>query len=116
LFVEESEQAGLPPGRTVTWGISVGDLNGDGLPDVFANNHSLRHSFFRNDTDNPGLFTDVIKEIDAEGHWVGSGGFSDTHAGAWMDFDNDGDQDLLITQGVCCTPDLFVNDGGKLYY
>lgn len=66
-FVETSQDAGFPDGITSTYGISLGDLGGDGLPDVFLNNHTLRNSIFRN---GPGA--------------------------AWIGFDNDGDQDLLI--------------------
>jgi hypothetical protein len=120
-FVEASDQAGFPGGIAPTYGLSVGDLDGDGAPDLFLNNHQLRNSIFRNDADNPGVFQEIHREVDAESFWEEpmrgrpSRAFEDVHGAAWMDFDNDGDQDLLITTGACCDPQFFVNDGGLLY-
>jgi hypothetical protein len=121
-FIEASNAAGLPNNITPTYGLSVGDINGDGLPDVFVNNHALRNSIFRNSLVTPGVFQDVHRQVDAERFWETRDApdksiraFRDTHGAAWMDYDNDGDQDLLITTGTCCDPDFFVNDAGLLY-
>src|SRR5262245_15057707 len=62
-FSNVSTAAGITK-RTVSYGVSWGDVNGDGRPDVFTNNHANRSSIFLNN--GAGVFTDAIKALDPE--------------------------------------------------
>jgi tetratricopeptide (TPR) repeat protein len=66
-----------------TWG----DYNGDGWPDLYVVNDFGRKNLYRNNGD--GSFTDVAHEMGVED--VGAG-----MSGAWVDFDNDGREDLYV--------------------
>ena len=103
-FSETTDSAGVS--RTgESYGVSWGDFNGDGYPDIWLNNHADAPSLFINDT--LGGFTDEAGTV-----WDGTGG--DTHGAIWGDFDNDGDQDLFETTGSQQANNLFVNDNGQL--
>lgn len=113
MFRDVSDSAGFTK-VTTSYGGAWGDVNSDGWPDLFANNHARRNSIYLN---NSGLdFTDVTLQIDALGFWAGTGAWEDTHGGSWADYDNDGDQDLLISTGDCCDPQFFENEDGSLFY
>jgi hypothetical protein len=87
-----------------TFGASWGDLNEDGMPDLWVGNHAAGPpSLYLNNGD--GTFTDVGAE-----NW--SGLLGDPHGAAWGDFDGDGDQDLYETHGGCCRSRLYVNNAG----
>lgn len=100
-----------------TYGASWGDFDSDGWPDIWVSNHTKRPNLYRNQRD--GTFRNIINEV-----WSADPG-ADTHAAAWADFDNDGDQDLVELVGATITADdicfgcgenhLFVNDGGALH-
>jgi hypothetical protein len=89
-----------------------GDLNDDGWPDLWVSNHwHQAPSIYLNQQD--GTFLDVAADV-----LVGDLP-ADFHGAAWADFDNDGDQDLLVTTGGgaglgSCPSYLFVNQGEKL--
>ncbi len=112
-FSNVSTAAGITK-RTVSYGVSWGDVNSDGHPDAFTNNHANRPSFWVNN--GSGLFTDAVKSLDPETYLTGIGAKDDTHGGVWTDFDNDGDQDLVVSTGIKYNVQVFVNIGGKLYY
>ena len=89
-FEEVSQQAGITR-IGESWGNAWGDFDGDGYLDLWATNHKHKPSLYRNNGD--GTFTDIIDEVwDANPH-------ADTHGVAWADFDNDGDQDLIVLSG-----------------
>ena len=89
-FEDVSQQAGITR-IGESWGNAWGDFNGDGYLDLWATNHKHKPSLYRNNGD--GTFTDIIDEVwNANPH-------ADTHGVAWADFDNDGDQDLIVLSG-----------------
>ena len=75
-----------------SWGNAWGDFDGDGYLDLWATNHKHKPSLYRNNRD--GTFTDIIDQV-----W-NAYAFADTHGVAWADFDNDGDQDLIVLCGA----------------
>lgn len=72
-------------------GVAFGDINNDGLPDVFVGNgNDLPGSLFVN------RGATLFEEI--QGPW-GKHFFPDDHGALFFDADGDGDQDLLVTSG-----------------
>ena len=89
-FEEVSQQAGFTR-IGESWGNAWGDFDGDGYLDLWATNHRHKPSLYLNNRD--GTFTDIIDEV-----WQANP-YADTHGVAWADFDNDGDQDLIVLSG-----------------
>ena len=90
-----------------SFGASWGDYNGDGLPDLFVNHHRDRNSVWVNQGD--ATFVDRSFEVDL---WETPEEFADVHGAAWGDYDNDGDQDLLISAGAKDSSQFFQIDNG----
>lgn len=89
-FEDVSQQAGIDR-IGESWGNAWGDFDSDGYLDLWATNHRHKPSLYRNNGD--GTFTDIIDEV-----WAANP-LADTHGVAWADFDNDGDQDLIVLSG-----------------
>ena len=89
-FADVSEQAGITRVGE-SWGNAWGDFDGDGYLDLWATNHKHKPSLYRNNGD--GTFTDIIDAV-----WDAYP-YADSHGVAWADFDNDGDQDLILVCG-----------------
>ena len=89
-FEDVSQQAGITR-IGESWGNAWGDFDGDGYLDLWVTNHKHKPSLYRNNGD--GTFTDIIDAV-----WDANP-FADTHGVAWADFDNDGDQDLIVLSG-----------------
>lgn len=106
-FTDVSAASGISM-QTESYGASWGDLNGDGYPDLFANNHRMQCSLFLNKGD--GSFLETGSQVYT---WIQHQN-ADTHGGSWSDFDNDGDQDLLITTGTGNPSQFLVNEHGAL--
>ena len=97
LFADVTEAAGivfhhhedLSEMQPVGAGVLVFDYNGDGLHDAYLTDSLGPNALFRNNGD--GTFTDVAWQAgvaDADGH---------SNGGCSADYDNDGDQDLYVT-------------------
>jgi|GEM_PF-1680602 len=79
--------------RSESWGISVGDINGDNWPDIFVGNHRNRPSLYQYDGN--GQWWNNILQRDTSVSWLAQP-YIDTHGAAWSDFDGDGDDDLMV--------------------
>ncbi|WP_319549397.1 FG-GAP-like repeat-containing protein [Desulfogranum marinum] len=109
-FTESTQEAGLTY-TGPTWGAQWADYNGDGWPDIWVTNHQSKEpSLYLNMGD--GTFDEISDSI-----WNQKPSPNvDTHGAGWADFDNDGDQDILVNGGTSRDSNLFfVNDNGILY-
>jgi tetratricopeptide (TPR) repeat protein len=87
-FRDVTKPSGLDQNNTrFSFCCAWGDYNGDNWPDLYVVNDFGRKNLYRNNGD--GTFTDVAKEAGVED--VGAG-----MSGAWVDFDNDGREDLYV--------------------
>jgi hypothetical protein len=86
-----------------TYGVSWGDYDGDGDPDLYIVNSGAANKLLRND--GGGTFTDVT-----------SGALGDTghgRAAPFADYDHDGDLDIYLCNTSGEANRLFRNDGGS---
>ncbi len=89
------------PGGMGHHGVSVGDFDGDGLPDLYVSQpEGLPNRLFRNKGD--GTFEDATEA-------AGLAILDRTSQALFADVDNDGDQDLILLTRT--GPLLFLNDG-----
>ncbi|MCB0761601.1 MAG: VCBS repeat-containing protein [Flavobacteriales bacterium] len=91
-LVDISTEAGLISTSNQTFGHSWGDYNGDGFLDVYINNYNyfdgVANQFYENNGD--GTFTEKGAELGIDN------GPNFSFQSLWIDFDEDGDQDLFI--------------------
>ena len=110
-FVEVTDRALLGRGFGRGLGVVTADFNNDGWTDVYVANDggenllwiNLRNGTFRDEALTAGV------ALTAEGHAEASMGVD---AG---DFDNDGDEDLVVTELNGEGSNLYVNDGKGLF-
>ncbi len=106
-FEDASDAAGMK-GGTESWGASWGDINGDNWPDLFNQGHRAYPRLYRNTGE--GTFQDIAYEVDP-GDWIADP-FNDQHGAVWVNFDNDNDQDLLISVASTGDAQLLRNRDG----
>ncbi len=92
-FTDVSERAGIanPPGRAM--GVTVGDFDGDGWPDLYAANDQMESYLYHNNHD--GTFTNVAIEQNVA---YGTNGDTPSAMGPiFADYDNDDALDLFVS-------------------
>ncbi len=106
-FVECGAEMGLLQQDFASWGSAWGDANGDGFPDLFIGNHYQK----KREDSAPMLYLSTAEgrfKLDSLPNYDAT---PDMHGAGWLDFDNDGDQDLIITTGRVNRNAFYVNDG-----
>jgi enediyne biosynthesis protein E4 len=92
-FTDVSAKAGIadPPGRAM--GVTVGDFDNDGWPDIYVANDQMESYLYHNNHD--GTFTNVAQELNVA---FGANGESPSSMGPiFGDYDNDGWLDLFVS-------------------
>jgi hypothetical protein len=106
-FTDVTEKAGISKADGAGLGVTAGDYNGDGWPDLYVANDAMPNQLWINRRD--GTFVDEGllsgAALNAAGNPEGSMGI------ASGDFDGDGDEDLFVTNIAGETFALYVNDG-----
>lgn len=93
LFADVTADSGLGAYAGMTHGAAWGDVDGDGLPDVYITNHLKDAQLLRNS--GGGAFADVTAS------YLNSEALTrDKHGAAWADYDNDGRKDLVQLTGA----------------
>jgi hypothetical protein len=108
-FTDVTGPAGVAAVLT-SWGASWGDPDGDGFPDLLTFSHERLPEFYHNNGN--GTFVDIVASTPLSDSL-------DRHSAAWGDYDNDGDQDLVIAVGAQAgggdhPGELYRNDAGVL--
>jgi ASPIC and UnbV/FG-GAP-like repeat len=93
VFEDATSASGLGAYRGMTHGAAWGDVDGDGLPDLYVTNHLNDPQLWRNM--GGGRFEDVTARWFEPGQIKG-----DKHGAVWADFDNDGRLDLVQLTGA----------------
>ena len=106
-FSDVTAAAGMAVDFGPTMGVSTADFNGDGWIDIYLANDSSPNILWINQRD--GSFKNTAL---AAGAAVGPEGQLKASMGVDAgDFDNDGDEDIFITELTTQGVDLYVNDG-----
>jgi hypothetical protein len=109
-FEDVSEKAGIanPLGRAM--GVTVGDYNNDGWPDVYVANDTMESYLYHNRGD--GTFTNVAHEVNAAFGAHGEG--TSSMGPIFGDYNNDGWSDLFVSDMRYHR--LFLNPAGEHPY
>jgi len=83
-----------------------GDYDNDGLIDLFLVGHDIRNRLFHND--GGGSFTRILNHVLVNSQSASEGG-------AWVDYDDDGDLDLFVTNTSSFRNALYRNDQNGVF-
>jgi len=110
-FTDVTAAAGMSTEFGPALGVSTADFNGDGWIDIYVTNDGQQNQMWINQHDgtfrNTGLLSGTA--LSGEGQAKSSMGVD---AG---DFDNDGDEDLFVTELTGQGSELYVNDGSGVF-
>jgi hypothetical protein len=110
-FTDVTAAAGMSTEFGPALGVSTADFNGDGWIDIYVTNDGQQNQMWINQHDgtfrNTGLLSGTA--LSAEGQAKSSMGVD---AG---DLDNDGDEDLFVTELTGQGSELYVNDGSGIF-
>ncbi len=127
-FTDVTEHSGIRGfggpyyGRGVSWG----DYNNNGLPDIYISNYRISQNWLFHNNGN-GTFTDVAFDkgvTGEESQRLGNTYYGHTVGSAWADLDNDGDLDLfesnlvhkdLYRGPICGDSQIYRNNGPTEY-
>ena len=92
-FTDVSKASGIAAQAGRAMGVTVGDFNGDGWPDIYVANDTMASFLYRNNKD--GTFTDVAADVGAA---YGQNGEASTAMGpVFGDYENSGRQSLFVS-------------------
>ena len=110
-FVDATAEAGIAYEFGPALGVSTADFDNDGWIDIFVANDQQENQLWINRGD--GTF---VNRAPLWGAAVGAAGEAKADMGVDAgDFDNDGDEDLFVTELVGQGSTLYVNDGSGLF-
>jgi len=110
-FTDITARAGLSAEFGPALGVSTADFNGDGWIDIYVANDGQPNQLWINQRN--GTFRNTALLAGAA---LGANGEAKSSMGVDAgDFDNDGDEDLFITELTGQGADLFVNGGGGVF-
>ena len=110
-FADVTEAAGMALDFGPAMGVATADFDGDGWIDIYVANDSTANNLWINNRD--GTFRNTAWLAGAA---VGPDGQPKASMGVDAgDFDNDGDEDLFITELTTQGADLYVNDGSGVF-
>jgi enediyne biosynthesis protein E4 len=109
-FTDVSHKAGVdnPMGRAM--GVTVGDYDNDGWPDIYVANDTMESYLYHNNHD--GTFTNVAPAVNTA--FGANGEATSAMNPVFGDYDNDGWQDLFVSDMRYHR--LFHNPGGKGFW
>jgi hypothetical protein len=96
--VVDNESVGLTVAPYSKWGMAVGDFNKDGYPDIFNIRWNGAGEYSRLYMNQAGTFLDISDQTPLP-QLEGADDEGNTRTATFIDFDNDGDQDISF-----CTP------------
>jgi enediyne biosynthesis protein E4 len=106
-FVDVTIASGVGREFGPALGVSTADFNGDGWIDFFVTNDEHENQLWINQHDGTFVNTALVA-----GAALGASGERKANMGVDAgDFDNDGDEDLFVTELIAQGSSLFVNDG-----
>jgi enediyne biosynthesis protein E4 len=110
-FSDVTAAAGMATEFGSALGVTAADFNGDGWIDLYVANDGQPNQLWINQRNGTFRNTALLAGVA-----VGEGGTAKSSMGvAAADFDNDGDEDLVVTTLTGQGSDLFVNDGSGVF-
>ena len=111
-FVDTTGAAGLSREFGPALGAVAADFNDDGWPDLYVANDLQPNQLWMNQRDGTFVNTALLAGVA-----VGFDGAAKSSMGVDAgDFDNDGDEDIFVTELTGQGADLYVNDGAGLFH